>query len=869
MLKQSAAQNGGIIEPLTTREMDILRLIVTGLSNREIGIQLFLSEGTIKWHNKHIFDKLDVRSRAEAIVKAQSLRLFHQPIVLVPDKPRSNLPAQPTAFIGRDNEIQEVIGRIRHPDCRLLTLIGAGGSGKTRLAIQAAVELLPHFRDGVFFTPIEPITSPDQVIPAIAQACRLHFNEDVDPRQQLFDFLHQKELLLVLDNFEHLLEAKSDVVALLEQARHLRIVITTRVPLHVPEEWILTVTGMAFPAQASLQDREEFDAVRLFLACARRSGRTLSLPNDLKPIAHICQLTHGMPLAIELAASWLRTLTCQEIAAELRANTDLLTTPLHDLPERHQSMRRVFEHSWNLVAENDRKTLRALSIFRGGFTSAALRSITGASLTDLARLIDHSFVQVTGSGRYDLHPLIAQYLQEHLLASGEHPIVSAAHAAYFAEFLRVRRRDLMGGRQLAALGEIQPEFENISAAWVWLIDQQDYANIEIAWEGLLLYIDVRGGWHLFGHLRKLPLATEKPHRALAYLHCILPDYSEEEIQRALAIADQHQDLRARAFALRALGHIFGGRHEYTISLSWYVQSLALFRQLGDDFYVGWILQNMGFSYLAVGDRAKRDEVSQESLRVFRSINNQEGMAEMLHDIASNWYFDGEYALAEPFLREAYTIIQEFRGGGVLLFCTQFMGHLPFLAGDFAAAAQFYHAALEIAEDIGGFWSQVFALLLGYLANAEGDYLEADAQFSKSRDVFGFHPFGMMMLNWGHALANCGLRRYPKAQEYLYASLKTAFTIDSIAYMTLNLPAAALILWNDGKKDLAVEMMALAFTHPKSEQRWFVKSPLGEHALEDMKSEMGEREFDAAWQRGTQRDLHETSSEILAMFAKED
>ena len=855
--------NDMLIEPLTSRETDILRLIAAGLSNREISLQLFLSEGTIKWHNKHIFSKLDVRSRTEAIVRTQALRLLHPPPSLTADKPRYNLPSQPTTFIGRESELQQIVERIRQSDCRLLTLMGSGGVGKTSLAVQAAEQLLPDFQDGVFFVPLEAISSPDQVIAALAQACHLTFYEGVDMRQQLFDFLQSKKLLLVIDNFEHLLEAKADVCALLEQASHLKILITTRVPLHVPEEWVLVIGGMSFPKQVLLDDTDEFDAVRLFLACARRSGKTISV-DDLAHVAAICRWTQGMPLAIKLAASWLRTLTCQAIAQELRAGTDLLTTPLNDLPERHQSMRRVFQQSWNLLAEDDRKTLQALSIFRGGFTSASVKAVTGASLTELARLIDYSLVQVTGDGRYDLHPLISQYLHEHLLASGELALVSAAHAGYYAEFLHIRLNDLMGGRQLAALNEIQAEFENVSAAWLWLIEQQDYGNLEKAWEPLLIYICVRGGEAVFRHVRRLPLSVEHP--LLPYLYYCLPDLAEEEIRRTLAIAQQYQDSRAQAFTLYKLAGIFGTRLEYAMAVSCLAECLALFRQLGEDYYVAGVLLEIAYHVLGSSEKAKLAELYEESLRLNRSLNDRLGIAGCLHEMASRMFFDGDYARAEPYVREALSINQEFANRHGMLFCTQFLGHLHLLPGNYEVASQLYQTALAIAEDMGGIWRQAFSFTLGFLANTRGHYLEADAQFNQSRAVFSHHPFAMMFADWGQSVAHCGLGRYEAAQEYVCAALKFALKMDSVGCLTLCLPSAALILWNDGRQDLAVEMMALALSHPKSQQAWFLNSPLGENIVERMKSDLGLSEFEQAWQRGIKRDLHENSLALLTLYA---
>jgi predicted ATPase/DNA-binding CsgD family transcriptional regulator len=858
-----------LLDPLTSREKDVLRLIVAGLSNREMAIQLFLTEGTVKWHNKHIFDKLGVRSRAEAIAKSHALGIIRESGSPLDEIKNSNLPYQPTTFVGRDNEIQSLITRLHDQDCRLITLTGMGGIGKTRLAIQAATLAQSGFNGGAYFVSLETVHSPDQVMSAIAQSCRLLVAGIQNPHQQLIDFLQHKALLLVLDNFEHLIQSKNDVLDILRQTQHVKIIITSRIPLQVREEWMMPISGMAFPDHENLEYPDQFDAIRLFHTCAKRAGADVS--NESEHIRRICQMTQGMPLAIELAASWLRIFTCQEIIQNLSQNLDLTALPTQDLPDRHQSIRQIFEQSWGLLSETDQRILRALSIFRGGFTSSALHSVTDASINVLARFVDYSLVQVTGEGRYDLHPLIDHMLQERLQASGEFEAVTTVHAAFYAQFMNSQLENIKGKQQLIAIRDIRADIKNIVSAWQWLIARQDYDTISKMWEALVIYMDISQDQQLLNvyesvHVFRLPKAPIHPAQVyLIFIQCAFGDdanYAEEAAQQALQVAEHFRDKRATAFAFYAIGFTHSFKNNPAKAVPYIEKSLTLFRQLGDNYSVTIVLNELGFNYGLLGKKAESNATSQERYKICRSTNNQFGLVTSLHSMGGQAFFAGDYAVADDYMQEALAIAREFNNWLMIVHTTGTLGLLRILIGDFDDAHQFIQQTIAAAKIMGGEYPKTFSFLLGILANTRGDYLHADLLFSDARILIAINPFMMMLVNWGHAVAQYGLHHFETSIEYVQAVLRTALPADTVTMMTLSLPAAALLLWHENHKAFAVECMALWFTHPMSQQGWFLRSPLGNNVMDNMKTEIGEAAFDQAWQTGTTRDLIVTASELL-------
>jgi predicted ATPase len=436
--------------------------------------------------------------------------------------PPHNLPAQLTAFIGREAESAQVIGLLRNPDCRLVSVIGAGGVGKTRLALEVA-HALAHdpvslFPDGIFAVPLAALTAgeplDEMLATAIAGALSLTFSGPEAPVAQVRNYLRLRTLLLLLDNVEHLSAGTPFLVALLHGAPGLKLLVTSRERLHVRGEWLVALDGLAYPDDrrptsnttadketqrqgdkqqaglsvsvspdlrvSSVVDLERYGAIRLFVQTARMHAPDFALSAEVaSAVVGICRLVAGLPLGIELAASWTRLLPCAEIASEIAQNLDFLADAAPDLPARQQSLRAVFDYSWGLLAPSEQQTLRQLAIFRGSFTREAATSVVElrsekdvveappitlnspfSILNLLAALVDKSLVRriVVGVGaRYELLELLRQYAAEHLERAGEADGIAARHAAYYSELLAARTVDLRGAGQQAALLTIGAE----------------------------------------------------------------------------------------------------------------------------------------------------------------------------------------------------------------------------------------------------------------------------------------------------------------------------------------------------------------------------------------------------------------------------
>ncbi len=387
-------------------------------------------------------------------------------------EPPHNLPTLSTPIVGRDVEVQQAIALLAQTDCALITLMGAGGIGKTRLAVEVAMLALASadgavtFADGIFYARLEAATSTDSLITAIADAVRLPSLGQEHPRQQLLDFLREKHMLLVLDNFEQLLTDDTDgaalVDALLGTAAHVKVLVTSRERLHLPSEHLIELDGLDYPRDGDSEsdgDLETKGAVQLFLQRARRIYPRFDFAHEKVGVARICQMTQGMPLAIELAAAWVRTLSCKEIATRVEMNLDALAVTDPDLPERHRSVRAVMNYSWQLLSQAERNTFAALSVFRGGFDLDAAEVVARCSVPLLYALVDKSLLRRTPAGRYEMHELVRQFGEEKLDAAEDadwhDTTVHARMARYFLQFAQDHAKDYT---------VLEPEWANFLAA---------------------------------------------------------------------------------------------------------------------------------------------------------------------------------------------------------------------------------------------------------------------------------------------------------------------------------------------------------------------------------------------------------------------
>lgn len=416
--------------------------------------------------------------------------------------PPYNLPTELTEFIGRESEIESLQTLFADPTVRLVTVLGVGGMGKTRLALAFAeaqldakrklngkeAAIYPH---GVFFIPLAPLESVDSIIPTIAEILGFRLSEKRDPLNQLTHHLRERQALLILDNFEHLLDGVGLVTELLKTAAGVKILATSRSRLNISGENRFNLRGLEVPTGPSLPKAavEGCSSVELFDQFARQARAGFRLTDENTPhVVEICRLLGGMPLAIRLAASWIALLSSAEVVGEIQHSLDFLESDGEDVPERHASLRVVMDHSWTRLAEREREILVGLSVFRGGFTLAAARKVTKAALRDLKGLTNKALLNPTFTGRHELHELLRQYVAE---KSQDYPNQfsqsNQQHSSYFTAFLGQKEFELKGDRQLEVLLEIDTEIGNIQRAWQFAAEHQYMDQLEQGLESLGLF----------------------------------------------------------------------------------------------------------------------------------------------------------------------------------------------------------------------------------------------------------------------------------------------------------------------------------------------------------------------------------------------
>lgn len=420
-----------------------------------------------------------------------------------------NLPIYPTVFVGREKELQELFSILREDGCRLLTLLGPGGSGKTRLAVQAASIINTNsewkFKDGIIFLPLAPVSDPAALTGALIEGLNIASHmKGTETRQQLLAHLSGRRMLLVIDNFEHLLgmESVQLISDILDAAPSSKILITSRERLNIRGEYLFRVEGLEAPHEEPPLSQpapdsviSAFSALQLFEQCARRVLPSFQITQEnYLPVAQICRTVQGMPLAIEMAASWLEIFSPEEIHVEITRSLDFLQSSWRDLPDRQRSLRAVFDSSWELLDDDTRLIVKALSIFRTSFTREAAQAVSGASPKALLDLTNKSWIQRLANGRYQIHELLRQFLYEKLSAE-ESTLeqVRTQYSEYYAGYAHLLWQAMKGAEQKRAYARTELEFENLQTAWMWLVakNKQEFA-VEHMLPVLLHYTELRG-----------------------------------------------------------------------------------------------------------------------------------------------------------------------------------------------------------------------------------------------------------------------------------------------------------------------------------------------------------------------------------------
>ena len=592
----------------------------------------------------------------------------------------ARLPAQATPFIGRERELAEIAQRLADPACRLLTLAGPGGMGKSRLALETALEHAEVFTDGAYFVPLAPIASASFIVPAIAESLKFAFFGHADPKLQLIDYLRTKHVLLVIDNFEHVLEGATLLSEILWNAPRIKIIVTSRERLRLREEQLLEVNGMDYPSSFDPASPrvESFGAIQLFEQTARRVNWAFVLTPDQEPsVSRVCQLVEGMPLAVELAAAWTRVISCAEIAQEIERGLDILATALGGLPERHRSLRVLFDYSWRFLADEERSVFSRLSVCRGGFQREAAEHIAGASLQTLAALADASFLRRTPAGRYEIHELLRQYGEEKLPAARAEPTYDR-HCAYFASFMRQHEELLKGSNQKRALDEIAVEIDNVRAGWQWAIQHDRAADVQRLMSGLTMFYEIRNffqeGAQVFEQAARAVTAANDLERATrgelfgqlsarqAKFLALLGEFqpARQLLERSLALLQNSGTRTNLAFVLRELSEVLYrlGAYEQAIQLA--QQSLSLQRdaERADRYDIASTLNLLGNLARDTGDYANALHYLQESSTLRQTIGDQQGVAKNLNNLGILHMIQGDTVEAKHLFEESLRLRHE-------------------------------------------------------------------------------------------------------------------------------------------------------------------------------------------------------------------
>ncbi|MGZ4419490.1 MAG: ATP-binding protein, partial [Gaiellaceae bacterium] len=610
-----------------------------------------------------------------------------------------NLPGPRTSFVGRASELDEIDRLLDDPDCRLLTLVGAGGAGKTRLALEAAARRIEHYPHGVHFVPLVSVASAEFLAPAVAESIQFAVDgahSGFSAQDQLLDYLGERSTLLVLDNFEHLVGGADLIGEIIERAPKVELLTTSRERLNVQSEWVLDVHGLGFAENGNGGS----GALRLFVERARQVEPGFSLDNGSQrdEAARICRLVEGLPLGVELAASWVSVLSCAEIADEIERNIDFLATSMRDVPERHRSLRAAFDQSWRLLSDEQQAVLARLSVLRGDYGREAAAAVAGADLRLLSELVLKSLVRRSDFGRYELHELLRQYAAEKLAAESSDALAATCerHARHYLGALDERREALVGGGVVQARDELRRELDNVRVAAEWAVATWDDNEARDVLAGLREFF-LAHSWFDGG----------------------------ETFERLVLVAGETRQQDG----------------EYNQSSPVTLAAAAYHTSLGS----------------ALGYDEELDRLALGCLSHLREQEMTWELGACLLALGTNACYRDVYPEAVVYLKEAVATVRSAGDGVGEVHSLSWLGFVQLLQDDLDDARASFEASRAIAERLGNPQNLAYALSkLGILADAEERYADAMRLHMQANELFaGVGDVG----GAGYALSRASLSAY--------------------------------------------------------------------------------------------------------------
>jgi len=712
-----------------------------------------------------------------------------------------HLPLPPAPLLGRDTELAALERLFKDTQCRLLTLTGMGGIGKTRLAIEFALRQKDMFFNGIHYVPLASVNSAELIVPAVADALECSFSGPVDLKEQLIKYMSvnmRQSVLLVLDNLEHLIVQSSETVELvsefLQRLPELKILTTSRERLNLQGEWLYELHGLPVPPVEFADKLDEYSASVLFIQRAQHI-RSDFFVNDSErnDLVQICRLVDGVPLAIELAAAWVSMLTCSEIAQEIESNIDFLSTTMRDLPERHRSLKATFNHSWKLLSDRERDVLSRLSVFRGGFDRSAAEKVAGASLPLLATLVSKSLVRRTETGRYDLHEVIRQYTSAHLDEDEVGCIETCdRHSDYYLYLASEYERQLKSASQQLAVREMSADLDNMRTAWDWGIRHGKFDALGGAVRSFGWFYEVSG-----------------------LLHDGI-DQLENLIQTLKGKARDAQMNRALGATLVHQGLLYFRTGQFVLAKELYDESIAVLRSVGDRILLADALIYDGTITHLNGDYPEAKKLLKEGLERAQVVEDKWLAAYGIYNLGYVDYLMGRYENGYGQMQGGLKLWREIGDPHSISLGLNFLVTTQIKLERYEEARVSMQESIALSERTKNRWGMGTAYrYFGLVMLAEGKFLEAQNYFQKSLDVFGEYFQGwdiaLSLIYLGDVLMRSGkpAEAENKYKEALHVSKKA----ESIPLKLDALAGIAEIHHRTGDFKRAFDLAKLILNHP--------------------------------------------------------
>ena len=677
----------------------------------------------------------------------------------------SNLPGALTLLVGRHSELNSLDLVLSSGQVRLVTLLALGGMGKTRLALAAAERQVAkrRFAHGVYLVELESVHNPDQIINAVAEAIGFALQTGADdkrsPEEQLFDYLCNKEMLLILDSFDHLMDGAGVVSRLLRQAASLSVLITSGERLRLPGEHVLSIGGLDWGESSQPAQDDLPDALRLFVNTAQRvvPGFEPS-EHELSVIGRICRAVDGIPLAIELAAGWMEVLTADEIENELNIGADVLNSTQRTVSYRHSSLRSVFDAAWQHLPEQHQMIFAALTVCQNGFTRGEAERIAGGTMHHLSGLVSKSFIQYDRERkRYTCHETLRQYGAEKLAEFPEEEKgARQRHGLFFCDFAHKRGRELLGPQQMPALTSLEQEAENLRVAWQWAVQHREWDLIGRAIDGIGTFYEWMGrvgdGERAFrSAIEGLLIPDQDRHRALLAHACTWLSvflYSQgrtsdadELLYRAIGllghdVTDQPELLEKRAFAYWRMGIQAYYRDDDKARDS-FLKSLDLFRQIDHGWGIARSLTGLAQAAADAGDYAASESQFRDALVLLRALGDRRAEAHSLHRLAIMLRNAGKLREAVSLAEQSYQLNLELGNRAGTAWSGQILAECLSSVGESTKADELLEKSEVLAEDLGYSLRlenicQERAIVLSRLGRFEEAYAKAERGLSSAR-----------------------------------------------------------------------------------------------------------------------------------------